>query len=138
MRRWRVVQVTQGSAGEARMSRLGSAQQHTGPWSPLTSAGAVGRWGYRTTFTVRTIVSNGEPLPSETTSIIAASDAHAEAEGPDLGVVIVRPVPDTGRRTNQPGDREVRRQLRVSLNNNGLAPQSDIRDRDYAYIAGHH
>lgn len=64
--------------------------------------------------------------------------SNCEAEGRDLEDVIVWPVRDTGRRTSQPGDREVRRQLRVSLNDTGRPPQSDICDRAYAYIAGHH
>ena len=51
---------------------------------------------------------------------------------------IVRPVRDTGWQTSQPGDREVRRQLRLSLKNNGLPPQGDLFDRAYAYIAEHY
>jgi type I restriction enzyme R subunit len=51
---------------------------------------------------------------------------------------IVRPVRDTGWQTSQPGDREVRRQLRLALKNNGLPPQGDLFDRAYAYIAEHY
>ena len=46
---------------------------------------------------------------------------------------IVRPIRGTGWQTSQPGDREVRRQLRL-VSRNGLPPQGDIFDRAYAYI----
>nr|MDQ2729409.1 type I restriction endonuclease subunit R [Actinomycetota bacterium] len=51
---------------------------------------------------------------------------------------IVRPVRGTGWQTSQPGDREVRRQLRLVLKNNGLPPQGAIFDRAYAYISEHY
>lgn len=51
---------------------------------------------------------------------------------------IVRPVRGTNWQTSQPGDREVRRQLRLVLKNNGLPPQGDLFDRAYAYIAEHY
>jgi type I restriction enzyme R subunit len=51
---------------------------------------------------------------------------------------LVRPVRDTGWQTSQPGDREVRRQLRLVLKNNGLSPQGAIFDRAYAYIVEHY
>ncbi|MGI8751819.1 MAG: type I restriction endonuclease subunit R [Acidimicrobiales bacterium] len=51
---------------------------------------------------------------------------------------IVRPVRGTGWQTSQPGDREVRRQLRLVLKNNALPPQGIIFDRAYAYIAEHY
>lgn len=51
---------------------------------------------------------------------------------------IVRPVRGTGWQTSQPGDREVRRQIRLVLKNNGLPPQGDIFDRAYAYIQEHY
>jgi type I restriction enzyme R subunit len=51
---------------------------------------------------------------------------------------IVRPVRGTGWQTSQPGDREVRRQLRLALKNNGLPPQGDLFDRAYAYVAEHY
>ncbi len=51
---------------------------------------------------------------------------------------LVRPVRDTGWQTSQPGDREVRRQLRLVLKNNGLPPQGAVFDRAYAYIVEHY
>jgi type I restriction enzyme R subunit len=51
---------------------------------------------------------------------------------------IVRPIRGTGWQTSQPGDREVRRQLRLVLSHNGLPPQGDIFDRAYAYIREHY
>lgn len=51
---------------------------------------------------------------------------------------IVRPVKGTGWQTSQPGDREVRRQLRLVLSRNALPPQGDIFDRAYAYIREHY
>ncbi len=50
---------------------------------------------------------------------------------------IVRPIRGTGWQTSQPGDREVRRQLRL-VSRNGLPPQGDIFDRAYAYIREHY
>ncbi len=47
---------------------------------------------------------------------------------------IVRPVRDTGWQDSQPGDREVRRQLRLVLKSSGLPPQGEIFDRAYEYI----
>jgi type I restriction enzyme R subunit len=51
---------------------------------------------------------------------------------------IVRPVRGTNWQTSQPGDREVRRQLRLVLRNNGLPPQGVNFDRAYAYISEHY
>jgi type I restriction enzyme R subunit len=51
---------------------------------------------------------------------------------------LVRPVRGSGWQTSQPGDREVRRQLRLVLNRNGLPPQGDLFDRAYAYIREHY
>jgi len=51
---------------------------------------------------------------------------------------IVRPVRHSGWQTSQPGDREVRRQLRVVLKNNGLPPQGALFDRAYAYVREHY
>jgi type I restriction enzyme, R subunit len=48
---------------------------------------------------------------------------------------IVRQVRFTGWQTSQPGDREVRRQLRLVLNRHGLPATGDLFDRAYAYIA---
>lgn len=47
---------------------------------------------------------------------------------------IVRPVRGSGWQTSQPGDREVRRRLRVCLNRHGLPAIGDLYDRAYAYI----
>jgi type I restriction enzyme R subunit len=51
---------------------------------------------------------------------------------------IVRPVRGTNWQTSHPGDREVRRQLRLVLKNNGLPPQGEVFDRAYAYIREHY
>ena len=51
---------------------------------------------------------------------------------------LVRPVRGSGWQTSQPGDREVRRQLRLVLNRNGLPPQGELFDRAYAYIREHY
>lgn len=51
---------------------------------------------------------------------------------------IVRPIKGTGWQTSQPGDREVRRQLRLVLKNSSLPPQGDLFDRAYAYIEEHY
>jgi type I restriction enzyme R subunit len=51
---------------------------------------------------------------------------------------IVRPVRHSGWQTSQPGDREVRRQLRLVLKNNGLPPQGALFDRAYAYVREHY
>ena len=47
-------------------------------------------------------------------------------------------IPWSGWQASQPGDREVRRQLRLVLNRNGLPPQGDLFDRAYAYIREHY
>ena len=39
---------------------------------------------------------------------------------------------------SQPGDREVRRQLRLILKDSGLPPSGDLYDRAYAYIREHY
>ena len=51
---------------------------------------------------------------------------------------IVRPVRGTGWQTSQPGDREVRRQIRLVLRNHGLPAQGELFDRAYAYIREHY
>jgi len=51
---------------------------------------------------------------------------------------IVRPVRHSGWQTSQPGDREVRQQLRKVLKNNGLPPQGELFDRAYAYVREHY
>jgi type I restriction enzyme R subunit len=51
---------------------------------------------------------------------------------------LVRPIRGSGWQSSQPGDREVRRQLRLVLKNNGLPPQGPVFDRAYAYIAEHY
>jgi type I restriction enzyme R subunit len=51
---------------------------------------------------------------------------------------IVKPIRGTGWQESQPGDREVRRQLRLVLKNNGLPPQGELYDRAYAYIREHY
>ena len=51
---------------------------------------------------------------------------------------IVRPVRHSGWQTSQPGDREVRQQLRRVLKNNGLPPQGALFDRAYAYVREHY
>ncbi len=50
---------------------------------------------------------------------------------------IVRPIRGTGWRESQPGDREVRRQLRLVLKDCGPPPSGDLYDRAYAYIREH-
>jgi type I restriction enzyme R subunit len=51
---------------------------------------------------------------------------------------IVRPIRGTSWQTSQPGDREVRRQIRLVLKNSGLPPQGELFDRAYGYIAEHY
>ncbi len=51
---------------------------------------------------------------------------------------IVKPVRGSRWQESQPGDREVRRQLRLVLKNNGLSPSGDLFDRAYAYIREHY
>ncbi len=51
---------------------------------------------------------------------------------------IVKPIRGTGWQESQPGDREVRRQLRLVLRNNGLPPAGELYDRAYAYIREHY
>ncbi len=47
---------------------------------------------------------------------------------------LVSPVRGTGWQTSHPGDRDVRKQLRFILHNNGLQPDGELFDRAYAYI----
>lgn len=47
---------------------------------------------------------------------------------------LVEPVRGTGWQTSHPGDRTVRQQLRLILNNNGLPPAGELFDRAYSYI----
>ena len=78
----------------------------------------------------------------------ALSQILAEYAPPDVPVIIenvveqidaiVRPVRGTNWQTSHPGDREVRRQLRLVLKNNGLPPQGEVFDRAYAYIREHY
>jgi type I restriction enzyme, R subunit len=51
---------------------------------------------------------------------------------------LVRPIRGTGSQESQPGDRDVRRQLRLILKNSGLPPSGDLYDRAYAYIREHY
>ena len=51
---------------------------------------------------------------------------------------IVKPIRGTRWQESQPGDREVRRQLRLVLKNNGLPPAGDLYDRAYDYIREHY
>lgn len=51
---------------------------------------------------------------------------------------LVRPIRGTGWQDSQPGDREVRRQLRLVLRNSGLPPSGELYDRAYAYIREHY
>ena len=51
---------------------------------------------------------------------------------------IVRPIRGQRWQESQPGDREVRRQLRLVLNSAGLPPAGDLFDRAYAYIREHY
>jgi type I restriction enzyme R subunit len=44
----------------------------------------------------------------------------------------------TGWQASQPGDREVRRQLRLVLKEYGLPPTGELFDRAYAYIAANY
>jgi type I restriction enzyme R subunit len=78
----------------------------------------------------------------------ALTQILAEYAPPNLPVIIenvveqidaiVRPVRGTNWQTSHPGDREVRRQLRLVLKNNGLPPQGEVFDRAYAYIREHY
>jgi type I restriction enzyme R subunit len=51
---------------------------------------------------------------------------------------LVRPIRNTGWQESQPGDREVRRQLRLVLKNSGLPPSGDLFDRAYRYVKEHY
>jgi type I restriction enzyme R subunit len=51
---------------------------------------------------------------------------------------LVRPIRGTRWQESQPGDREVRRQLRLILKNSALPPSGDLYDRAYAYIREHY
>jgi type I restriction enzyme R subunit len=51
---------------------------------------------------------------------------------------LVRPIRGTRWQESQPGDREVRRQLRLVLKNSGLPPSGDLYDRAYAYVREHY
>ena len=51
---------------------------------------------------------------------------------------LVRPIRNTGWQESQPGDREVRRQLRLVLKDRGLPPSGDLFDHAYAYIREHY
>ncbi len=51
---------------------------------------------------------------------------------------IVKPVRGSRWQESQPGDREVRRQLRLVLKNSGLPPSGELFDRAYAYIREHY
>jgi type I restriction enzyme R subunit len=78
----------------------------------------------------------------------ALTQILAEFAPPDTPVIvenvagqidaIVRPVRGTGWQESQPGDREVRRQLRLVLRNSGLPPTGDLYDRAYAYVREHY
>lgn len=51
---------------------------------------------------------------------------------------IVRPIRGSCWQTSQPGDREVRRRLRLVLKDSGLPPSGDLFDKAYAYIREHY
>ncbi len=78
----------------------------------------------------------------------ALTQILAEYAPPDVPVIIetvvekidaiVRPVRGTGWQESQPGDREVRQQLRLVLKDSGLPPQGEIFDRAYAYVREHY
>jgi len=51
---------------------------------------------------------------------------------------LVRPIRGTRWQESQPGDREVRRQLRLVLKDAGLPPAGELYDRAYAYIREHY
>jgi len=51
---------------------------------------------------------------------------------------IVKPIRGTKWQESQPGDREVRRLLRLLLRNSGLPPTGQLYDRAYAYIREHY
>jgi len=51
---------------------------------------------------------------------------------------IVRSVRFSGWQTSQPGDREVRKQLRLILKRYGLPMTGPLFDRAYAYVAQHY
>ena len=90
-------------------------------------------------------------LPAELSALVTRMLAKEPAQRPDAARVaaallkihdqidqIVRPVRGTRWQTSQPGDREVRRQLRLVLRNNHLPVQGDLFDRAYAYIKEHY
>lgn len=78
----------------------------------------------------------------------ALTQILAEYAPPDTPVVIehvveqideiVRPVRNTGWQHSQPGDREVRRQLRLVLNRHGLPAQGELFDHAYTYVSEHY
>jgi type I restriction enzyme R subunit len=51
---------------------------------------------------------------------------------------IVKPIRGSPWQESQPGDREVRRRLRLVLKNNGLPPDGDLFSRAYDYIRAHY
>jgi type I restriction enzyme R subunit len=51
---------------------------------------------------------------------------------------IVKPIRGSLWQESQPGDREVRRRLRLVLKNNGLPPDGDLFSRAYDYIRAHY
>jgi type I restriction enzyme R subunit len=78
----------------------------------------------------------------------ALTQILAEYAPPDVPVIIssvveqidaiVRPIRGTGWQESQPGDREVRRQLRLVLKDSGLPPSGDLYDRAYRYVREHY
>ena len=78
----------------------------------------------------------------------ALTQILTEYAPPDVPVIVakvveevdalVRPIRGTRWQESQPGDREVRRQLRLVLKNSGLPPSGDLYDRAYAYIREHY
>jgi type I restriction enzyme R subunit len=78
----------------------------------------------------------------------ALTQILAEYAPPDVPVIIssvveqidaiVRPIRGTGWQESQPGDREVRRQLRLVLKDCGLPPSGDLYDRAYRYVREHY
>jgi len=72
---------------------------------------------------------------------MAETDAWALTDTPAIieNVVeqidaIVRRVRCSGWQTSQPGNREVRVQLRLVLKNNGLSPKGALYEQPYAYV----
>ena len=79
--------------------------------------------------------SFGDLSPSLTLNVNPLNPA---ANSGSQGNPNLKPIRGTSWQESQPGDREVRRQLRLVLKNNGLPPQGELYDRAYAYIREHY